>query len=154
MTYKEKWRFQFPEFASYELKPEIIGKKEIREIYELLKNNRSSFFYQCEYTQIFIASMALGYINRNKIPLNKKSRSIPTKVFTLPEKWMMISIAIEEEKDLGILKEEQRILNIAEEYANGGIYFLYDLYEEGITTHPVETLEKYFRQELDRRISL
>lgn len=152
LTYKGKWRFQFPEYASYELKPENSENKEIGKIYELLKGNKASFFYQCDYTQIFIAAMALGYINKNKTTLKKKSRSIPTKVFTFPEKWLMISVAIEEENDLAILKEAQKILNIAEEYANGGIYFLYGLFEEGHAIHPVETFEKYFRQELNRRL--
>lgn len=153
MPYKEKWHFQLPEYASYELSHENSENKEISEIYELLKVNKASFFYKSEYARIFIAAMALGYINKNKIPLKKKSRSIPSAVFSPQERWMMISIAMEEENDLAIVKDEQKILNIAEEYANGGINFLYKLFEEGTTIHPVETFEKYFRQELDRKLS-
>lgn len=153
MVYKKKWQFQFPDYASYELQT-INNKKPVKDIYDLLKSRKSSFFHQREYTQIFIASMALGYVNKNRLPLKHKSRSIPTKVFSKEEKWMMISIAIEQQKDLSIIKEEQKILNLAEEYANGGIYFLYELYEEGITTNPIENLEVYFRQELNRRISI
>jgi dnd system-associated protein 4 len=140
--FKEKWRFQFPEHASYEA--------EDKKIYENFKSNKSSFFYRLEYTQIFLAAMALGYHKKERKPLNKRSRSIPTNVFNPYERWMIISLAVEEERDVSILKNEAKILNIAEEYANGGIKYLNSIQDDDILANPIESFEKELRKQLDQ----
>ena len=139
--FKEKWRFQFPEYASYEA--------EDKKIYENFKLNKSSFFYRREYTQIFLAAMALGYNKKERKPLTKKSHTIPTNVFNLYERWMIISLAIEEEKDISVLQDEPKILNIAEEYANAGIKYLNSIQDEDILANPVESFEKELRKQLE-----
>lgn len=140
--FKEKWRFQFPEYASYEV--------DDREIYEDFKTKLSSFFYKYDYTKIFLAAMALGYIKNERQPLKKRSRTIPTNHFTLEERWMIISVALDQEKDISILKNEAKILTMAEEYANTGIKYLRSIQEEGILTNPIESFENELRKKLER----
>lgn len=113
--------------------------------------NKSSFFHKFEYTKIFLASMALGYIKNERKQLKKRSRNIPTNAFTLEERWMIIAVAIDTEKDISVLKDEAKILNIAEEFANAGIKYLRSIQEDDILANPVESFEKELRKQLERQ---
>ena len=122
---------------------------ENKEIYQTLTRVQKSPFYQAYMTKIFIAAMSLGYKKGLKKKLKKKENALHGNSFTDQEKWLIISLYMKENKHdppVNALFEPDAICNLAEEYANGGIKPLWDIYE--LTSEPVDELEKEFRKYL------
>lgn len=138
MSEIQDFEFKFKKYASYD--------DENGEIYRKLKSVQKSPFYQKEMTQVFITSMALGFVKDNPKDLKKPTSNIPTNVFTKQEKWLMISLFMKTHPELGVksLFDPNAILENAEKYANGGIKFLDIIYEE--SEDPAEELENEFRK--------
>ncbi|MFN4337404.1 MAG: hypothetical protein ACK4FV_07535, partial [Candidatus Nitrosocaldus sp.] len=70
---------------------------------------------------VFLYSLALGWSTKQRIPLKKRNRSIPSRLFTPEEKWLLYAIAFVETNDINIILDKRKVVEIAEEYANGGI---------------------------------
>ena len=121
---------------------------ENKEMYTTLTRVMKSPFYQANYTKIFIAAMSLGYKKDSKKKLKKRENALHGTSFTPEEKWLMISLYMKNNTKLGVhaLFNPDDIFNLAEEYANGGIEFLYNIYNA--TSEPVDELEKEFRKYL------
>lgn len=131
-----QFEFKFKKYASFD--------KSQQDSYDNLKKQRDSFLCGQEMTKTFILSMALGFQKNNPKPVTNPSNSIPTSVFTTEERWLMISLYMHAKRNkLDSLYEADEILKNAEEYANGGIEFLYMLYKN--SKNPVEDLEEEFR---------
>ena len=92
--------------------------------------------------------MSLGYKKGHKETLKTRVPNLHGTSFNPQEKWLMISLYMKENKKLGVnaLFEPDEICNLAEEYANGGIKYLYQIYES--TTEPLDELEIEFRKYL------
>jgi len=90
---------------------------------------KSNFFNKKDapMKEVFIYAMTLGYRNKIRVTLRKRKGSIPSATFKGDEPWLIKSIATAEQKELETLLDIKTIVNIAEEYANGGITLLYDL---------------------------
>ena len=135
-----QFEFKFKKYASFD--------KSHQDSYDNLKKQRDSFLYGQDMTKTFILSMALGFYKNNPKKISNPSNSIPTSVFTTEEKWMMISLYMHTKRNkLDSLYEADDILRNAEEYANGGIEFLYMLYKN--SKNPIEDLEEEFRLALE-----
>ena len=103
---------------------------------------RSSIFHQRRQIDIFLLAMAIGYSEKKRKKVVRHSRSIRRDALTENEVWMMCSVALAEEKTLDLLANPQLVIQICEEYANGGIDALirldmepgsgYQQYEESI----------------------
>lgn len=134
------FHFEFRRAVSYD--------KENGSIYDKLKINSKSFFYQSTMAKIFITAMAVGISKDHRITLKNKVPNIHTDVFTDDEKWMIIAAFMNERSELGekALFEPDAILDLAEEYANAGIKHLDLLYEE--STEPLDELENELRAHL------
>jgi hypothetical protein len=76
---------------------------------------------------VFLYAMALGYNNNNPVPLRKKKGVIPTRTLSEAQLWLINSIAIAKKGSVEVLFDANDILNIAEEYANGGVQDLYEV---------------------------
>jgi hypothetical protein len=76
--------------------------------------------------EVFIYAMALGFHNKNPVPLRKKKFSIPTRALSDSQLWLIKCLAIAKKQNLEVLFDVNDVLNMAEEYANGGIQELYD----------------------------
>jgi CO dehydrogenase/acetyl-CoA synthase gamma subunit (corrinoid Fe-S protein) len=100
------------------------------------------------YTKSFIAAMAIGIKKGAHPKLKEKNPNVYCDAFTDEEKWMMIALFMKENPKLGVkaLFEPDAILDLAEEYANGGIKYLDIIYEE--TTEPIDALEDDLRKYL------
>ena len=122
--------------------------EENRDMYNTLTRIQKSPFHQDPYTKIFIAAMALGYKKGLKKKLKKRENALHGPSFTPQEKWLMIALYMKENTKHGVnvLFEPDEIFNLAEEYANGGLQSLWDIYNS--TVEPVEELEKEFRKYL------
>lgn len=79
---------------------------------------------------VFLYSLALGWANKKRIPLKKKTPSIPSRTLRKEEKWLFYAIAFAETHDINIILDTQRVAEIAEEYANGGIDILYNIIKD------------------------
>ena len=81
--------------------------------------------------------------------MKKRENALHGPSFTPEEKWLMISLYMKNNTKLGVhaLFEPDDIFNLAEEYANGGIEFLYNIYNLQLS-EPVDELEKEFRKYL------
>ena len=121
---------------------------ENKDMYNTLTRIQKSPFHQANYTKIFIAAMALGYKKGLKKKLKKRENALHGPSFTPQEKWLMIALYMKENAKHGVnvLFEPDEIFNLAEEYANGGLQSLWDIYNS--TVEPVEELEKEFRKYL------
>ena len=137
----EKFEFKFKKFATID--------KEDHEQYNTLKKAKDSFLEGESFTKIFILSMTLGYKKgESKKIQNPLKDNIPTSVFTTDEKWMMISVYMStKNKKLEAIYDVDEILTNAEEYANGGFKYLWNLYKNG-SENAIEYLEEEFRQYL------
>lgn len=135
------FEFKFRKFAAYE--------SEDQDIYNALKHSTDSFMRGEEFTKIFILAMALGYAKGQPKPLKNPFRNnIPTHVFSVDEKWMMISLYMStKNKKLDSLYDADEILSNAEEYANEGLKHLWFIYKN--SKNPVEDLESEFRMYLE-----
>jgi len=134
-----------PQFK-FSLRRNVSTEKESLAIYDKLKSNVHSPFYQMPYTKSFIAAMAIGIKKGVNSKLKNKNPNVYCDAFTDEEKWMMIAQFMKDNPKLGVkaLFEPDAILDLAEEYANGGIKYLDIMYEE--TTEPMDALEDSLRQ--------
>ena len=140
MSSKDPYEFDFRRQVSFD--------KDNAAIYDKLKSNSKSFFYQSTMAKIFITAMALGLAKDHKTELKKKIPNVYTDVWTDEEKWIIISAFMNEKPKLGVkaLFEPNGILDLAEEYANAGIKYLDLLYEQ--STEPLDELEAELRKHL------
>jgi hypothetical protein len=137
----EKFEFKFKQYATID--------KEDHEQYNDLKKAKDSFLEGENFTTIFILAMTLGYRKgESKKIQNPLKNNIPTSVFTTDEKWMMISLYMStKNKKLEAIYDVDEIMTNAEEYANGGFKYLWNLYKNG-SENAIEYLEEEFRQYL------
>ena len=136
-----------PQFE-FELRRNVSTEKANHTIYDKFKSNAHSPFYQMPYTKSFIVAMAIGIKKGAHPKLKEKNPNVYCDAFTDEEKWMMIALFMKENPKLGVkaLFEPDAILDLAEEYANGGIKYLDIIYEE--TTEPIDALEDDLRKYL------
>ena len=132
----------------FELRRNVSYSKENAAIYDKLKSNSASPFYQLPMTKIFVSAMALGIRKNSDISLKDKVPQISCEAFTDEEKWMIIAAFMKKNPELGVkaLFEPDAILDLAEKYANAGIKYLDIIYEE--TTEPIDRLEDELRKYL------
>lgn len=140
MSEEDPYEFKFKKQASYD--------DENGDFYRDLTKVTKSFFYNKNMTNIFIAAMALGFVKDTHMQIKRPVTNIPTAVFTKEEKWLIISLYYKTHPETTVsdLYETDKILQNAEEYANGGIKFLKMIYEGG---EPLEELETELRKYLE-----
>ena len=116
------------------------ARQDVRNFYSKIegqKSQRGTFFEAKKLTDIFIYAMCLGKFENQKLPFEidpvtkkiDRRATIDLKYFaSQPEYvWMMVAVALEETKDsqgnptMDIFKEPRKIIEICEQYANGGI---------------------------------
>lgn len=90
---------------------------------------------------IFLLAMAFGYAEGNRKKIKQPSRTIRRDALTEKEVWMMCSVALAEERSLEVLADPLRVVQICEEYANGGLKTLISVNRRsGSTSEPYEEL--------------
>lgn len=78
--------------------------------------------------KVFIMAMSIGFNKDRRAPLSKKKDIIRTESFTEEQKNMIKSLAVAAEDTLEILINKKKVYSIVEEYANGGIDILYNIF--------------------------
>jgi len=100
--------------------------KKAHELFKELVKNPHSPFYNKEMKDVFIFAMALGLRMNKREKLKSKKEVAYFDVFKDNEKILIKSVATKAEKKLEILMDETKTIEVGEEFANGGIYTLYE----------------------------
>jgi len=102
-----------------------VGKRDKKD-FDLLKEDKSSFFYGRDHKEIFIMAMVYGFLNNSSKPLGEKHEGGHCRVETLSEKDITLikALAVKKTGSLDVLLDLKEVYSIAEEYATGGISYL------------------------------
>jgi dnd system-associated protein 4 len=92
-----------------------------------LTEETSSPFYGKTMKQVFMYALGLGFKNKKRLPIKKRTGIIPVRSLSDKDIAILKAVAICETKTIDTMFGEnaQNIFKIAEEYANGGIELLY-----------------------------
>lgn len=104
--------------------------------------------------EVFLYAMAIGYHNNVSIPLSKKKGSIPSRLLLEEEEWLIKSLAIAKEKNLEVLFDIGKVIQIAEENANGGIDILYDTIIGPYHGDPEKRLDQMAREIMEQSLEI
>ncbi len=108
---------------------------------------KDSFFYKKRQLDIFLLAMAIGVDSGKREKIKKRSNTIRRDALTEKESWWMCAVALSVEPELSTLADGKKIVNICEEFANGGIRDLIYLDKNpGIET---ERYEEFFEKKLN-----
>ncbi len=102
-----------------------VGKKDKKD-FDLLREDKSSFFYGREHKEIFLMAIVYGFMNNNSKALGEKHQGGHCRVETLNETDMTLikAIAVKKTGGLDVLLNLKEVYSIAEQYAAGGISYL------------------------------
>jgi hypothetical protein len=99
---------------------------ERREMFEALIESEDSPFYQSDNHNLFM--FALGYGNENTMPeniKNEKAAFFGRASLSEHQQAVIEAVAVAEERDVRVLRDQRMVYEIAEKYANAGIELLY-----------------------------
>jgi hypothetical protein len=99
--------------------------KELRKRYDKLQ--KGFLFKDREAKNIFMISMALGFINKSREKVKNPSPLLNIASFSDEDLWLMVAIAVEEKEGLSVLSNITEVKRIASEYANAGLIYLEEL---------------------------
>ncbi|QCJ47228.1 hypothetical protein [Haloprofundus sp. MHR1] len=99
---------------------------ERRDMFEALQNSTDSPFYGSENYDLFM--FVLGYGYKNTVPetiKNKKGAFFGRGRLSDQQQAVIEAVAVAEERDVQVLRDQRMVYEIAEEYANAGIELLH-----------------------------
>jgi dnd system-associated protein 4 len=102
-----------------------VRKEDLRD-FKLLQEEKDSPFYKKDNKSVFIMAMTMGLKRGVQVPLQNKEGFIREEYLNDVERSLIKAVAISTENDLSVLANMQRVYQIAEEYAAGGIKYLKD----------------------------
>ena len=94
--------------------------------FKLLREEKDSPLYKKENKDVFIMAMMMGLKNGVRLPLKNKEGLIREEYLNDDEKSIIKAIAVNTEANLSVLLDLEKVYQIAEEYASGGIRYLVD----------------------------
>jgi hypothetical protein len=102
-----------------------VGKKDKKD-FDLLREDKSSFFYGREHKEVFLMAMVYGFLNNNSKALGEKHSGGHCRVETLNERDITLikALAVKKTGSLDVLLYLKEVYSIAEQYAKGGISYL------------------------------
>lgn len=98
-----------------------------KKMYDTLKNNEEFFKNNNNNKELFLFALAFGFFNKNRQKFSgKKLGYFLEKDLKYEDLVLLYAVAIFETQSLDILGDKEKIFNIAEEYAHGGLKLLFD----------------------------
>lgn len=113
--------------------PDIGFKKTDQSLYqELTKKDSQTPFSGMLMSELFIYAMSLGYNDGKKVLYEKGERSpnMPPNAFTSDMRWLMRAISITDNEELEHIIDHDKVVKVAEEYANRGMEIIRELDEK------------------------
>jgi len=102
-----------------------VDKEDLAD-FRMLLEEKDSPLYKRENKDVFVMAMTTGYKNGARLPLKTREGFIREEYLSVEERSIIKSIAIQQDKNLSILLDMEKVCQIAEEYARGGIKYLKD----------------------------
>ena len=120
-----------------------------KKIYDNLRDNEEFFKNNKENKDLFLFAMAYGFINERRLPFTgKRLGYFLEKNLKYEDHALLNALAINETQSVDILNDKEKIFNIAEEYAHGGLKLLKD----DIESIQFGTFSKNFELKLNQLI--
>jgi len=132
-----------------------VGFKESdQELYQhLIKKESKTPFSGMMMSEVFIYSMALGYKDGKRIKFEKGEKrmpNMPPNAFTSEMRWLMRAISITENEDLEHIVDHNKVIQIAEEYANRGMQIIRELDLKSSTEYERDAVyESHLKQNMN-----
>jgi hypothetical protein len=128
----------------------FVEKNELKN-FKLLQEEKDSPLYKKENKDVFMMALMMGLKNGARLPLRNKEGFIREDYLSNDEKSIIKAIAVNAEENLSVLLNLEKIYQIAEEYAAGGIKYLVDSvfkkqhgsYATRLETELIDICEKY-----------
>jgi dnd system-associated protein 4 len=115
------------------------------EKYDRLKKDTASILKGSDSAGVFVQAMALGYHEKQRKPIKDRYPVVNINGLTEEQEWLIKAIAIAESGSLDILQNPKGVLEIAQEYSNGGIDILHERIYRGASEYP-KVLEEELQQ--------
>lgn len=134
------FEIEFPKYVSY--------RKPDQEFYtKVVRKESNTPFSGLRRSDVFIYSMSLGFITKRKTQFQKdeKSNTLPASAFDGPMRWLMRALAASDTGSLEIILDNNKVVEIAESYANTGIDILKDLYRTQQQDNDDRVYEEHLR---------
>lgn len=102
-----------------------VGKRDKKD-FDLLREDKSSFFYGRDHKEVFLMAMVFGFLNNSSKSLGEKHSGGHFRVETLNETDITLikALAVKKTGRLDVLLDLKEVYSIAEQYATGGISYL------------------------------
>ena len=107
--------------------PKVINvEMKKKKDFDLLKEDKTSFFFGKDHKDVFLMAMVYGFLNNSVKPLGEKHSGGHCRVETLNERDITLikAVAVKKTGSLDVLLNLKEVYSIAEQYANGGISYL------------------------------
>lgn len=135
-------------YEQREARRDVHIDKERREMFEALQESQDSPFYETSNHDLFM--FALGYGNANTMPeeiKNEKAAFFGRTSLSEHQQAVIEAVAVAEERDVRVLRDQRLVYEIAEKYANAGIELLHGRVfgpdDEPLRELAVEVKEQY-----------
>uniref|UniRef100_A0A7V4TXY5 Uncharacterized protein n=1 Tax=Candidatus Caldatribacterium saccharofermentans TaxID=1454753 RepID=A0A7V4TXY5_9BACT len=121
----------------------VYRDEEDTEVYKRLQEEE--IFKDLDWKDIFIIAVGWGIRKNSRKPIQKRDSGgfFRTSYLREEDEVLLAAAAVYAESD-EVLKDGERVLKIAEEYARGGVHELWDW----VQSTPLETFEKDFEAEV------
>jgi hypothetical protein len=102
-----------------------VGKRDKKD-FDILREDKSSFFYGRDHKEVFLMAMVFGFLNNSSKSLGEKHSGGHCRVETLNETDITLikALAVKKTGSLDVLLDLKEVYSIAEQYATGGISYL------------------------------
>lgn len=111
-----------PKYEKTEAARDVAIERSKRELYEELRTTESSPFYEVELRELFLFAMGYGRRKGGRIELDGELHYLFGRpMLSEEQEWVIKSVAVKEERDPDVLRDERQVYQIAQEYANSGI---------------------------------
>lgn len=119
------FEIKFPKYVAYR-KPDASFYS------EMVRKDSDTPFSDMLRSDVFIYAMSLGFNAKRKTPFHKdeRSNSLPAGAFNGSKRWLMRALAVSDTGELETILDNNKVVQIAESYANTGIDILKDLYSQ------------------------
>ena len=119
------FEINFPKYVSY--------RKSDQRLYQnLVDKNSSTPFSGLYMSDVFVYAMSLGFNIGRPTPFleGEKLPTLPARAFDVNKRWLMRALAVTVTEDLEIITNNDKVVDIAEGFANTGIDILKNLWEQ------------------------
>jgi hypothetical protein len=115
------------DYPETEAPRDVAIEADKRELYRELRKRKRSPFYQTELRDLFLIAMGIGQRQARRVPLEGERHYLFSRSSLSDEQeWIIKSAAVAHEEDSRVLRDEETVFTIAQEFANAGIDLLHE----------------------------